>query len=348
MNDLAPASPPAAANARSGPPAWLSTIPGRDGAAIRASAPGQRNRRAMKRSLLLAGKGFCVGAADIVPGVSGGTVALILGIYPRLIAAIRAFDLGLLRLAGGGRLAQAARHVDAPFLLCLGAGVAAALWFFTRVIETARAAGTPSAARLQRILRADRNVPLPAPALPAGPAPLGRGLGPRGALAGVALMFVAPMESPDNAWLLALGGALAACAMLLPGVSGAFVLLILNQYGQVLGAVGRLDLGVLAPFALGAVLGLAFASRVLAWCLRRFRRRTMLLMSGVVLGSLHALWPFRDTGPAEPEARLLGARPPPAWPERIDGEVLTSIALAVIAALAVLALDRLARAAARA
>ena len=297
----------------------------------------------MKRSLLLAGKGFCVGAADIVPGVSGGTVALLLGIYPRLIAAIRAFDLGLLRLAGGGRFAQAARHVDAPFLLWLGAGVVAALWFFTRVI------GLPELLErhpqpvysvffgligmsLFLLLRS-----LPGLRPPDGAWILG------GALAGVALMFAAPLESPDNAWILALGGALAACAMLLPGVSGAFVLLVLNQYGHVLGAVGRLDLGVLAPFALGALLGLAFASRALAWCLRRFRRRTMLVMSGVVLGSLHALWPFRDTGPAEPEAPLLGARPPPAWPERLDGEVFTSIALAVIAALAVLALDRLAR-----
>ena len=297
----------------------------------------------MKRSLLLAGKGFCVGAADIVPGVSGGTVALILGIYPRLIAAIRAFDLGLLRLAGAGRLAQAARHVDAPFLLWLGAGVAAALWFFTQVI------GLPELLErhpqpvysvffgligmsLFLLLRS-----LPGLRPPDAAWVLG------GALAGGALIFAAPVESPDNAWILALGGALAACAMLLPGVSGAFVLLILNQYGQVLGALGRLDLDVLAPFALGVLLGLAFASRALAWCLRRFRRRTMLAMSGVVLGSLHALWPFRDTGPAEPEAR-----PPPAWPERLDGEVFTSIALAVIAALAVLALDRLARAAARA
>ena len=302
----------------------------------------------MKRSLLLAGKGFCVGAADIVPGVSGGTVALILGIYPRLIAAIRAFDLELIRLAGGGRLAQAARHVDAPFLLCLGAGVAAALWFFTRVIGLpALLEHHPQPVYSVFFGLIGMSLFLLLRSLPGlRPSDAAWVLG--GALAGVALIFVAPMESPDNAWLLALGGALAACAMLLPGVSGAFVLLILNQYGQVLGAVGRLDLGVLAPFALGAVLGLAFASRVLAWCLRRFRRRTMLLMSGVVLGSLHALWPFRDTGPAESEARLLGARPPPAWPERLDGEVLTSIALAAIAALAVLALDRLARAAARA
>lgn len=302
----------------------------------------------MKRSLLLAGKGFCVGAADIVPGVSGGTVALILGIYPRLIAAIRAFDLGLLRLAGGGRLAQAARHVDAPFLLCLGAGVAAALWFFTRVIELpALLERHPQPVYSVFFGLIGMSLFLLLRSLPGlRPSDAAWVLG--GALAGVALIFVAPMESPDNAWLLALGGGLAACAMLLPGVSGAFVLLILNQYGQVLGAVGRLDIGVLAPFALGVLLGLAIASRALAWCLHRFRRRTMLVMSGAVLGSLHALWPFRDAGPAEPEARLLGARPPPAWPERLDGEVFTSIALAAIAALAVLALDRLARAAARA
>ena len=301
----------------------------------------------MKGGVLLAAKGFCVSAADIVPGVSGGTMALILGIYPRLVAAIRAFDLELLRLAGRGRFAAAARHADAPFLLWLALGVVAALWFFTRVIrlpELLLSHAQPVYSVFFGLIGTSLYLLLRSVA----------DLRPRdavwvlgGALAGVALIFAAPVDSPDGAWFLALCGVLAACAMLLPGVSGAFVLLILNQYGHVLGAVGRLDLAVLAPFALGTVLGLALASRALSWCLHRFRRPTMLLMSGVVLGSLHALWPFRETGPATPEALPQVVRPPPAWPDSLDGELLASVVLAATAALAVLALDRLARATAR-
>ena len=297
----------------------------------------------MKGSVLVAGKGFCVGAADIVPGVSGGTMALILGIYPRLVAAIRAFDLEFLRLAGQGRFAAAARHVDAPFLLWLGLGGGAALAFFTQVVRLPELLVSHAlpvysvffgliGMSLYLLLRSVENFRLRDTIWVLG-----------GALAGLALILAVPVESPESAWFLLLCGAVAACAMLLPGVSGAFVLLILNQYGYVLGALGRLDLWVLAPFALGALLGLAFASRALAWCLHRFRRRTMLLMSGVVLGSLHALWPFRESGRMPPEAHQHIVRPAPVWPENFDGEVLTCIVLAVLAAFAVLALDRLAR-----
>ena len=297
----------------------------------------------MKRAVLVVAKGFCMGAADVVPGVSGGTMALILGIYPRLVAAIRAFDLELLRLAGRGRFAEALRHVDAPFLLGLGLGVAGALAFFTRVIGLPKLIvshpqpvysvffgliGTSLYLLLRQVaeLRARDGLWLLA-----------------GALAGIALVLAVPIETPESAWFLVMSGAAAACAMLLPGVSGAFVLLVLNQYGHVLGAVGRLDLPVLAPFALGAVLGLALASRALAWCLQRFRRHTLLLMSGIVLGSLYSLWPFRERSPDPAGGHPHAIRSDPIWPESLDGGVLASLALAALAAGTVLAIDRLGR-----
>lgn len=297
----------------------------------------------MKEHALVAGKGFCIGAADVVPGVSGGTMALILGIYPRLIDAIRAIDLEFLRLIGRGRLTAAARHVDALFLLCLGTGVAGALLFFTRVIGVPELLVTHPqpvysvffgliCMSLYLLLRPVTDLSSRDAAWILA-----------GALAGTAVLVAVPVDTPHDTWFLVLSGAAAACAMILPGVSGAFVLLVLNQYGLVLGAVEQFDFSVLAPFAVGVVCGLALGSRALSWCLNRFRRRTMLLMSGIVLGSLHALWPFRERSPEATDGRLPALGSVPTWPESLDATVAASIALAALAALVVLALDRLAR-----
>ena len=297
----------------------------------------------MKRHALVAGKGFCMGAADVVPGVSGGTMALILGIYPRLIGAIRAIDLEFVRLIGKGRLSSAARRIDALFLLCLGLGISGALVFFTRVVGLPELLVTHprpvysvffglicmSLYLLVRPVSALRSSEL-AWIL-------------AGALAGAAIVMAVPVDAPQSTGFLVLSGAAAACAMILPGVSGAFVLLLLNQYGHVLGAVGRFDVPVLAPFAFGVLCGLALGSRALSWCLSHFPRRTMLLMSGIVLGSLHALWPFREWRQEANAGSAPALLSSPVWPERLDAAVLASLALAALAALAVLALDRLAR-----
>ena len=310
------------------------------------ASPAARTLWTMKQAAPVVAKGFCMGTADVVPGVSGGTMALILGIYPRLVAAIRAFDLELLRLAGRGSYAAALRHVDALFLLGLGLGIAGALLFFTRVIGLPKLiVSHPQSVysvffgligmSLYLLLRSVADL-----RLRDGPWIL------TGGLVGVALVLAVPVETPESTWFLFLSGAAAACAMLLPGVSGAFVLLVLNQYGQVLGAVGRFELPVLAPFALGAVLGLALASRALAWCLHRFRRHTMLLMSGIVLGSLYSLWPFRERSPDSGGGHLHAVRSEAIWPESLDAALFGSLVLAALAALAVLALDRLARPAA--
>ena len=297
----------------------------------------------MKQHALIAGKGFCMGAADVVPGVSGGTMALILGIYPKLIEAIRAIDLEFLRLIGQGRLKAAAHHVDALFLLCLGLGIAGALMFFTRIVALPELLVThPQSVysvffglicmSLYLLVRPVTDLRLGNVAWIL-----------TGALAGAAMTLAVPVDTPQSIWFLVLCGAAAACAMILPGVSGAFVLLVLNQYALVLGAVGRLDIPVLAPFAIGVVCGLAFGSRALSWCLKRYRRRTALLMAGIVLGSLHAIWPFRERSDELTDGRSLALQSNPVWPESFDTHALVSVALATLAALTVVILDRLAR-----
>ena len=320
-----------------------SEAPKRREEAVRTSSATQRPWT-IKQVALVAGKGFCMGTADIVPGVSGGTMALVLGIYPRLLAAISAVDLTLFRLAGSGRLSAAARHLDALFLLSLGAGVAGALVFFLQVIELPRLIVThPQPVysvffglilmSLCILLRQTGGWRLPDAAWMLA-----------GGLIGLALVLAVPLDAPQSSRFLFASGAAAACAMILPGISGAFVLLILNQYPRVLEAVAHFDLSVLAPFAAGAVCGLVLGSRALVWCLHRARRSTMLLMSGIVLGSLYAIWPFRE--PATPSGEndhLQAVRSVPVWPESLDGGVLASFALVALAAGTVLAIDRVAR-----
>ena len=299
--------------------------------------------RAGNEAPLLVAKGFCMGAADVVPGVSGGTIALLLGVYPRLLRAIRALDLGFLKLLHRGRWTTAAEHVDAVFLFCLAIGLATALVFFTRVVGLPELVITHPqpiyslffglvCTSLYLLLRSVTNFRLrDALWLLAG------------GLFGIAAAWTVPVNTPETAWFVFLSGAVATCAMLLPGVSGAFVLLMLKKYAYVLGAVARFDLEVLTPFVTGAVCGLLLFSRVLVWCLRRFERVTLLVMSGVVLGSLYLLWPFRERSYALVEGRRLLTLSVPAWPDTMDAALCVSLALAAAGALVVLALDRLVR-----
>ena len=269
-------------------------------------------------------RGFCVGTADLVPGVSGATVAIVLGIYERLVAAIRGFDL-----AFAGRLVRldlrgAAGCVDARFLLPLAVGIALAAAFFTRAVPLAelfdhyRLAvqsfffGLVSGALVVLVREAWRGHSL-----------RGRDLvtGAGGLAAGWGIAVVVPASTPEAAWFVFVAGACASGAMILPGVSGAYVLLLLKKYTYVLAALARFDLAVLVPFGLGVVTGLALLSRVLGWLLGRFRRPTLFALAGLVAGSLWSLWPYR---------MMSRERSVPIWPETFNSTGLLLAAAGVV------------------
>jgi putative membrane protein len=264
---------------------------------------------------VIAAKGFCMGAADVVPGVSGGTMALILGIYERLLGAIRAFDFGLLRILAARDLARAARHVDLWFLVALALGIALALAFFTRVVA------------LPTLIVTD---PVPVYSLFFGLVAASivvllremPGLGVRdlpwlavGTAAGLVIVTTVPASTPDAAWFVFLAGAAAICAMILPGISGSFILLLLKKYAYVFDAIASLDLSVLVPFALGAACGLALFSRFLVWLLGRFRRFTLDAIIGVLVASLWVIWPFQERvyEVVRGKERLVSSTPLPPW-----------------------------------
>jgi len=297
-------------------------------------------------SLGNAARGFCMGAADVVPGVSGGTMAFILGIYPRLIAAIRAFDLELLRLLGARRLGAALRHVDLALLAPLLFGIFTALMVFTRVIPLPRILITtpePIYSLFFGLILASVWV-------------LWRSLEERsrsdpvwltvGLAIGFGVVNLVPFDTPRDTWFVFTSGALAICAMILPGISGSFILLILRKYSFVLEAVGRLDLSVLAPFGLGAICGLLLFSRLLNWLLTRHYRATLLTIMGALCGSLWMIWPFQERLYAvmAGQRRLLHSAP--VLPPRLDAGLLVDVALVAVGIASVWALDSLARRAA--
>lgn len=284
-----------------------------------------------------------MGAADVVPGVSGGTMALILGIYGRLLTAIRRVDLEFAGLLARWRPAEAARRIDLPFLLAVGAGIFAALMFFTRVVPLPRLIithpelvyglffGLITASIV--VLLKDRR---PLSAWRVAWIVLGT-------LVGLAIVNLVPVDTPTAAWFIFLCGALAISAMILPGVSGSFILLVLQKYAYVFDAVGRLDLAVLVPFGLGCACGLALFSRFLSWLLDRFHDATLLTIIGILTGSLWTIWPFQERVYVLVRGKERLLRSLPALPEQWDATVLGAALLAVAGAAAVLALDAFAR-----
>jgi putative membrane protein len=311
-----------------------------------AAGPGEPGTPAPPESrdgvLLSALKGFCMGSADIVPGVSGGTMALILGIYERLLRAIRSFDAAWLGLLLRFRLREALARNDLLFLLPLAVGIFSAILFFTRVVPLPRLIvehpepvyglffGLILASVIILMGEVERYGPREVLVSAAGVA------------AGFAIVNLVPMETPTAPWFIFLCGFIAISAMLLPGISGSFILLILGKYAYIIDALGHFDLAVIAAFAAGMLSGLIVFSRVIVWLLSRFHQATLLAIKGILIGSLWIIWPFQERvfEMVRGKERLVGSSP--VLPGSLDATVLISLALMAAGFVAVLVLHRLA------
>ncbi len=242
-------------------------------------------------SLLL--KGCAMGMADVVPGVSGGTIAFISGIYEELIGSIRSIDATALRLLLRLRFAEFWPRINGGFLLAVAAGIGISIF---------------SLARLMTLLL--ESYPIPTWSfffglIVASALLVSRSVGRWNAAscaalaAGIAAAWwiteVTPAETPDTWWFVMLSGAIAICAMILPGISGAFILLLLGKYQYIMHAVGELNLPVLLLFGCGAVAGLLSFSHVLSWLLRRCHDATVAVLMGFMIGSLNKVWPWKET-----------------------------------------------------
>ena len=280
--------------------------------------------RSLAGYLGLAARGFLMGSVDIIPGVSGGTVAFIVGIYHELIEALRSLLAPeTLRLMLRLRLAHLARLPSARFLAALAAGIALGIFTLAHGLEWLLA-------RYPSLLWAFFFGLVAASALTITRRVRRWSSGP---LAGLAFAFVGvyllvgqvPLHTPDAPLFFFLSGALAVCAMILPGISGAFVLVLLGKYPAVLAAVTQRDLATLALVVAGALVGLATFAQILDWLFRRHHDLTVAVLTGFMLGSLRKIWPWKS-GPEQAGDTLL---PTNVLPEALTAEVGAAAALAL-------------------
>jgi len=292
---------------------------------------------------VLYAKGLAMGLADLVPGVSGGTIAFISGIYDELLGTIASLDLGLLRGLRRSGILGTWREANLTFLLVLVAGIATSavlfagtlhwllehkpveLWgFFFGLV----AASIPLVGKYVGTWRPRTWV-----------------LGAVGAAFAVFLTSLPPLVQSDAPAFLAVCGAIAISAMILPGISGSFILLILGAYAPVIAAIKGLDLVRIAAFGAGMIVGLLGFSRVLRWLLDRHRGPTLAILTGFLLGSLNALWPWKERirelyTHSDGRVEWLKAN---AWPAS-TADIWPVLGLAVLGAILVTAIDRWGRA----
>jgi putative membrane protein len=301
----------------------------------------------MKKSLLLFAKGVAMGAADVVPGVSGGTVAFITGIYDELLRSIASVPAAL-ALFLRGRIVEAWKAANATFLLILLLGIMTSIMSLARVITYLLVehpipvwsfffglilVSTHLVVREVRRWNASRVFSL---------------------LLGVAFAYwitvASPLQWGHDPLSLFLAGAIAICAMILPGISGSFILVLMGLYGFVLNAVKGLDLAVLLIFASGCLVGLVSFAGILRWLLVRWRDLTLTFLTGLMIGSLNKIWPWKQTltWRTDSQGEQVPSLQSNLWPEQFaqvsgqDPQLLWAIGLAVAGVLLVLGLEWLA------
>lgn len=315
-----------------------------DGSAVDVPATGERAATGLAEDAANIGRGLLMGGADIIPGVSGGTVALIVGVYERLVTAISRFDLRLVGHVRDRDWRAAARHVDLRFLVTLGLGIVLGIGGLATLMEyLLEHQQQPTYAAFFGLILAS-SVIVAGHVERWSPAAIGLIVG--GAVFAFWLVGLLPAVPPAGYPYVFLCGAVGICAMILPGISGAFILLILGKYkditGLIKGAVHREitveGLITIAVFGAGCVIGLLLFSKLLKWLLARHASPTMAILCGFMIGSLRKIWPFKE-GEATDEAKL--DLRPNAWPKEFGADEWTCIGLAIVAFVAVVALHRL-------
>lgn len=252
------------------------------------------------KNIITAIKGACMGAADVIPGVSGGTIAFIMGIYDDFVGSLASINGEAVRLLLKGQFKAFWRHINGSFLLSLVIGIGISI---------------VSLAGLMQILLSDFPIQTWAfffGLIVASSIFIIRGISgwklrelaliAFGIVLGVVICTLSPTQTPDGLWFIFLSGAIAICAMILPGISGSFILLILGKYQYIMGAISNLVSGVdfgrnlliLCAFAIGCIVGILSFSRFLHWLLARWNKETLIVLAGFIIGSLVKVWPWSN------------------------------------------------------
>ncbi len=299
-----------------------------------------------KFNLSLFFKGMAMGAANVIPGVSGGTIALITGIYERLINAIKSFDMHALKLLKKKQWQSFVQYTDLNFLVPVILGLITAIlslakllsflfihypvyiwaYFFGLVLASVYYVGKTIeqwnwSAIVSFLV---------------------------GVVIAVSITVLHPAVENANPWYLFLNGIIAIVSMILPGLSGSFVLILLGNYQLVaINAINHFNLKILIPFALGAALGLLVFSHLLSWLFKRFHKQTLALLTGFILGSLSILWPWKkavylthDQQIVYRHGKALVAYYEKYFPQAFNKEVFLAVLLILLGILSIVWLER--------
>lgn len=260
--------------------------------------------------LVLALKGVAMGAANVIPGVSGGTLAFMTGIYQELVDSLKSINGEAVKLFFTGKFKEFWKTINGNFLLAVFAGVVISIF---------------SLAKIMQYLLETRPIQIWSfffGLILVSTVFIMKDLGKFsiknalsfivGAAFGVFICIATPATTPDSLPFIFLCGAIAFCTMILPGISGSFILLLLGKYAFMLEAVSDLNIVVLLVFALGAVAGLICFSHFLSWLLKRYYNATLSMLCGLMCGSLLKVWPWKDT--------LEGGIDRPLWPGNFAGD----------------------------
>lgn len=250
-------------------------------------------QKTIRQYLLVLLKGMGMGAADVVPGVSGGTIAFITGIYEELIHSIKSIDGTAVRFFFSGRWKSFWMHINGTFLVAVFSGIAISVVSLARLLEYLLhehpvlvwsfffgliLVSSYIVAKRVRSWDYSRVVAIMA-----------------GTGAAFYITSITPAHTPDAAWFVFLSGLLASCAMILPGISGSFILLLLGKYQFALSAVNEVRVLDLITLGLGAIVGLLSLSRLLSWLFRKYHDGTVAVLAGFMIGSLNKIWPWKET-----------------------------------------------------
>ena len=248
--------------------------------------------RSTKDYLLLVLKGMSMGAADVVPGVSGGTIAFITGIYEELINSIKSINLSAVKLFFTGRFKEFWAAINGTFLLSVFIGVGISVFSLAKGLEYLLTHypilvwsfffGLIVASAIY-VSRSIKNWNF-------GTILSG--------IIGIAIAYsitvISPAEANTSYLFVFISGMIAICAMILPGISGSFILVLLGMYKFILGAVGDMNLAVILTFLVGAAIGIVAFSNVLSWLLRKYHNLTIAMLAGFMVGSLNKVWPWKE------------------------------------------------------
>ncbi len=249
-------------------------------------------KRSFSEYSLLTARGLAMGAADVIPGVSGGTIAFITGIYGELINSIKSVNKEFFQKLFRSGIVSAWKHINGNFLVAVLAGVMISIFSLAQLI-------TWLLLVYPKMVWAFFFGLIIASALHVGKKITSWNLSTVGSLlAGTIIAayitIAAPAVTPEAWWFIFISGAIAITAMILPGISGSFILLLMGKYEFILGAVKNFQLDIIFIFAVGCIIGIISFSNIISWLFRKIPNATMALLTGFMLGSLNKLWPWKE------------------------------------------------------